>query len=102
VLDQLAKELLEHETLNQPEIERIFKKVKKLPARATWRSSKDRPLSRKGPIAVPERKFKELVAEPEPVVEEVAAAADAAAAEPTAVLPEANAASSNDPKAKDK
>jgi cell division protease FtsH len=102
VLDQLAKELLEHETLNQPEIERIFKKVKKLPARATWRSSKDRPLSRKGPIAVPERKFKELVAEPEPVVEELAAEADAAGAEPTTVLPEASAASSNDRKAKDK
>jgi hypothetical protein len=50
---------------------------------------------------VPERKFKELVAEPEPVVEETAAA-DAAVAEPTTVLPEANAASSTDRKAKDK
>ena len=105
VLDQLAKELLEHETLNQPEIERIFKKVKKLPARATWRSSKDRPLSRKGPIAVPERKFKELVAEPEPLVEPVVepvTAADDAGAEPTVSLPEASAAGASDPKAKDK
>jgi len=116
VLDQLAKELLEHETLNQPEIERIFKKVKKLPARATWRSSKDRPISRKGPIAVPERKFKELVAEPEPVIEpEVDSAADSVAAvaegangaegagaEQMALRPKARAANSSEPKAGDK
>ena len=65
VLDRLAKELLEKETLNQPEIELIFKKTKKLPARATWKPSAKRPLSRKGPIAVPKRKVKELVADPE-------------------------------------
>jgi cell division protease FtsH len=99
VLDQLAKELLEHETLNQPEIERIFKKVKKLPARATWRSSKDRPLSRKGPIAVPERKFKELVADPEPVVESAEDATLEAGAEPTVAMPQASAAGSSEPKA---
>jgi cell division protease FtsH len=56
VLDQLAKELLEKETLNQDQIAEIFKKVKKLPKRTTWRSSSKRAISAKGPIAVPKRK----------------------------------------------
>ncbi len=56
VLDQLAKELLEKETLNQDQIAEIFKKVKKLPKRSTWRSSTKRAISAKGPIAVPKRK----------------------------------------------
>ncbi len=56
VLDQLAKELLEKETLNQDQIAVIFKKVKKLPKRTTWRSSSKRAISAKGPIAVPKRK----------------------------------------------
>ena len=56
VLDQLAKELLEKETLNQEQIAEIFKKVKKLPKRSTWRSSSKRAISAKGPIAVPKRK----------------------------------------------
>ena len=56
VLDQLAKELLEKETLNQEQIAEIFKKVKKLPKRTTWRSSTKRAISAKGPIAVPKRK----------------------------------------------
>ncbi|MBL6593327.1 MAG: ATP-dependent zinc metalloprotease FtsH [Actinobacteria bacterium] len=64
VLDKLAKELLEKETLNQDEIATIFKAVKKLPKRTTWRSSTKRALSTKGPIAVPERKVKELKKSP--------------------------------------
>ena len=66
ILDKLAKALLEQETLNQDEIAAIFKGVKKLPERTVWRSSTKRALSTKGPIAVPERKVKELVALPEP------------------------------------
>ncbi len=67
VLDQLAKELLEKETLNQDEIAEIFKSVKKLAKRPTWRSSQKRALSTKGPIPVPERKVKELKpAKPKP------------------------------------
>jgi cell division protease FtsH len=66
VLDRLAKELLEKETLNQQEIQKIFKTVKKLPKRAVWRSSPKRAISAKGPIAVPKRKFKPLEAHPEP------------------------------------
>jgi cell division protease FtsH len=55
VLDKLAKELLERETLNQDQIAEIFKAVKKLPKRSTWRSSQKRAVSNPGPIAVPTR-----------------------------------------------
>ena len=55
VLDRLAKELLEKETLNQEQIAEIFKSLKKLPRRATWRSSQKRGISGKGPIAVPKK-----------------------------------------------
>ncbi len=53
VLDALAKELMERETLNQEDIARIFKTVKKLPRRRLWLSSKARPVSKQGPIAIP-------------------------------------------------
>lgn len=53
VLDALAKELMERETLNQEEIAVIFKSVKKLPRRRQWLSSKSRPVSKQGPIAIP-------------------------------------------------
>ena len=65
ILDKLAKALLEQETLNQDEIANIFKGMKKLPERPTWRSSTKRTLSNKGPIAVPKRKVKQLEALPE-------------------------------------
>jgi cell division protease FtsH len=42
VLDALAKELMEKETLNQEEIAEIFKNVKKLPQRPLWLSKKTR------------------------------------------------------------
>ena len=57
VLDTLAKELLEKETLNHEEIEKIFKNVKKLPKRPQWLSKKTRPV-KAGPIAVPKKKTK--------------------------------------------
>ncbi len=57
VLDTLAKELLEKETLNHEEIEKIFKTVKKLPKRSQWLSKKTRPV-KAGPIAVPKKKTK--------------------------------------------
>jgi cell division protease FtsH len=69
VLDKLAKALLEQETLNQDEIAKIFKTVKKVPTRRTWRSSAKRPIGTKGPIAVPLRKVKELEVLPEPKAE---------------------------------
>jgi len=53
VLDELAKQLMENETLQQEEIAKIFKPVKKLAARPTWLSKKTRPVSKQGPIAIP-------------------------------------------------
>ena len=56
VLDLLAKTLMEKETLNQEEIAKIFKSVKKLPKRAQWLSKKTRPV-KAGPIAIPKKKI---------------------------------------------
>jgi cell division protease FtsH len=53
VLDALAKALMEEETLNQEQIAKIFKTVKKLPKRSQWLSKKTRPVSKQGPIAIP-------------------------------------------------
>ncbi len=53
VLDTLAKELMERETLNQEDIAKIFMNVKKIPKRRQWLSSKTRPVSKQGPIAIP-------------------------------------------------
>jgi cell division protease FtsH len=53
VLDAMAKELMEKETLNPDDIARIFKSVKKLPKRKLWLSKTSRPVSKKGPIAIP-------------------------------------------------
>ena len=53
VLDALAKELMERETLQADEIATIFKPVKKLPLRPQWLSKKTRPVSKQGPIAIP-------------------------------------------------
>ena len=63
ILDALAKELMEKETLNQEEIARIFKNVKKLPRRRQWLSSKTRPVSKQGPISIPAKK-KSVAAKP--------------------------------------
>ena len=53
VLDSMAKELMERETLNAEEIAVIFKTVKKLPKRPQWLSKKTRPKPKQGPIAIP-------------------------------------------------
>jgi cell division protease FtsH len=53
VLDAMAKELMERETLNAEEIAVIFKSVKKLPKRPQWLSKKSRPKPKQGPIAIP-------------------------------------------------
>jgi cell division protease FtsH len=62
ILDQLAKELLEKETLDHNQLAGIFAKVKKLPERPVWKSNPKRPVSTKGPIAMPA----EASAEPKP------------------------------------
>jgi cell division protease FtsH len=53
VLDAMAKELMERETLNAEEIAVIFKPVKKLPKRPQWLSKRTRPKPKQGPIAIP-------------------------------------------------
>jgi len=53
VLDAMAKELMERETLNAEDIAVIFKPVKKLPKRPQWLSKKTRPKPKQGPIAIP-------------------------------------------------
>ncbi|GAA5154676.1 ATP-dependent zinc metalloprotease FtsH [Microbacterium pseudoresistens] len=55
VLDRLARELLEKETLDHNQIADIFADVRKLPERPQWLSSEDRPVSALPPIDVPVR-----------------------------------------------
>lgn len=55
VLDRLAAELMEKETLDHLQVAEIFRDVVKLPARQKWLSSPDRPVSDLPPIVVPER-----------------------------------------------
>ena len=56
ILDRLASELLEKETLDHNQLATLFKGVKKLPERAVWLSSSERPPSKKGPVSVPKKK----------------------------------------------
>ncbi|MFN4846100.1 MAG: ATP-dependent zinc metalloprotease FtsH [Rhodoluna sp.] len=58
VLDTMAKELMERETLNGDEIAKIFKPVKKLPKRKQWLSKSTRPKPKQGPIAIPKKSKK--------------------------------------------
>jgi len=53
ILDNLARELLEKETLDHDQLAEIFSDVRKLPERPLWLSSSNRPLSDLPPIAMP-------------------------------------------------
>jgi cell division protease FtsH len=53
VLDRLALELLEKETLDHLELAEIFTDLKKLPPRPQWLSSSERPVSALPPVDVP-------------------------------------------------
>ncbi len=55
VLDRLATELLEKETLDHVQLAAIFEGVEKLPERPQWLSSTDRPLSDRPPVKVPSK-----------------------------------------------
>jgi cell division protease FtsH len=57
-LDRMVEELLENETLNKEEIERIFKKVKKVKPRAAWTGSQQRVPSNLPPVALKAAKLK--------------------------------------------
>ena len=53
ILDKLASELLEKETLDHNQLAEIFEGVEKLPERPQWLSSDARPLSDRPPVDVP-------------------------------------------------
>ncbi|WP_427869456.1 ATP-dependent zinc metalloprotease FtsH [Leucobacter luti] len=53
ILDELARQLLEKETLDHIQIAEIFTNVRKLPERRVWLSSDDRPIDTRPPIEVP-------------------------------------------------
>jgi len=53
ILDRLAHELLEKETLDHNQIAEIFANVQKLPERPQWLSSPNRPISNIPPIEMP-------------------------------------------------
>ena len=53
ILDNLARELLEKETLDHLQIAEIFTHVQKLAPRPVWLSHDDRPVSNRPPIEVP-------------------------------------------------
>ena len=55
VLDRLATELLEKETLDHTQLAAIFADVKKLPPRPQWLSSDKRPLSDLPPVPMPQK-----------------------------------------------
>ena len=67
VLDQLALELLERETLNQAEIAEIFSAVRKRDVREVWLSKPTRPVHSLPPVVSPrERRQAEQAGQPDP------------------------------------
>lgn len=86
VLDRLATELLEKETLDHNQLAEIFKDVKKLPMRKQWLSSNERPVSKLPPVKVPAKKAEVKPAAKKPVAKKAPAkpAAKPAAKKPAA------------------
>ncbi len=54
VLDELVRQLLVKETLNEKELAAIFANIKKAPKREVWLSNERRPDSDKPPVEIPE------------------------------------------------
>jgi cell division protease FtsH len=55
ILDKLASELLEKESLDHLELEKLFEGIVKLAERPLWLSSDNRPLSNLPPVAMPNK-----------------------------------------------
>jgi cell division protease FtsH len=55
ILDKLATELLEKETLDHVQLAELFKDVERLPERPLWLSSDKRTLSDRPPVKVPSK-----------------------------------------------
>jgi cell division protease FtsH len=62
VLDKLALELLEKETLDHLQLAEIFSEVRRLPPRPQWLSSDKRPVSALPPVEVPKQTLPEGLA----------------------------------------
>jgi cell division protease FtsH len=69
VLDRLAGELLERETLDHLRLAEIFADVEKLPERPQWLSHPDRPVSDRPPIELPVSQHVDEVVEPDVATE---------------------------------
>ena len=54
ILDELVRQLLVKETLNEKELAEIFAPIKKAPVRPVWLSNERRPDSDKPPVEIPE------------------------------------------------
>ena len=54
ILDELVRQLLVKETLNEKELAEIFAPIKKAPKREVWLSNEHRPDSDKPPVGIPE------------------------------------------------
>lgn len=54
ILDELVRQLLVKETLNEKELAAIFANIKKAPKRDVWLSDNQRPDSDKPPVEIPE------------------------------------------------
>ncbi len=54
VLDELVRQLLAKETLNEKELKEIFSKIRKAPERVLWLSNEQRPDSNIPPVEIPE------------------------------------------------
>jgi cell division protease FtsH len=90
VLDRLATELLEKETLDHNQLAEIFKPVKKLPLRKQWLSSNERPVSKLPPVKVPAKKAAPAAkATAKPATKTAAKPTARAAAKPAAAKPAA-------------
>ena len=61
VLDELVRQLFEHETLDKEHVARVFEPLKKRPRRPAWTGSPDRIPSDVPPIDPPERKVPDAV-----------------------------------------
>ncbi len=55
ILDRLAGQLLEKETLDHVQLAEIFKDVQKIPERPQWLSSDKRPVSDRPPVTIPQK-----------------------------------------------
>ena len=84
VLDELVRQLLEKETLNEKELKEIFSKIRKAPERTLWLSNDQRPDSNIPPVEIPESLKRNVAGKTEAGKTEAAETQAAAGAESAA------------------